>query len=320
MTLTVSTDPQAAKTTLDAVRLIKEELGCHTSLGVSNVSFGLPSRPTVNSAFFTLALSRGLSAAIMNPHSDEMMSAYRSYCALTGLDEGCREYISYVKTKSQDVKNVKPDSTITLKDAVGRGLSALAAELTCELLKTKNALEIINGELIPALDNVGIGFEEKRVYLPELLMSAEAASAAFSEIRAAGVNGLTAKAEAKTTKILIATVEGDVHDIGKNIVKLLLENYGFEVHDLGKDVKPATILEKAKEYSVDIVGLSALMTTTTPAMEKTVRLLKSELPTVKIMVGGAVINEQYAESIGADYAKDAMSAVRYAEAVEKSIN
>ncbi len=315
LTLTVSTDTEAALTTLRAVELIKNELGCHTSLGVSNVSFGLPDRDCVNASFFTLALSRGLSAAIMNPHSESMMKAWRAYRALSGLDKGCAEYVKAAKSAEKVSSTQKPGATITLASAVERGLKAQAAELTRELLLSRAPLDIINRELIPALDRVGIGFENKSVYLPELLMSAEAASAAFDVIKSAK----TEKSAPKRTKILIATVKGDIHDIGKNIVKLLLENYGFAVRDLGRDVPEDTVLKEAKAYSADIVGLSALMTTTAPAMERTVKLLRRELPKVRIMVGGAVITDEYAAKIGAEYAKDAMSAVRYAERVEKEL-
>ncbi len=314
LTLTVSTDGNAAATTLETLGLIKRELGCYTSLGVSNVSFGLPERDVLNSTFFTLALGAGLSAAIMNPHAERMMSAYRAYRALTGLDTGCAEYISAAKSKDAAGQE-KSVSTMTLGEAVERGLSDMARRLTEELISTSLPLDIINRELIPALDRVGVGFEKKTVYLPELLMSAEAASASFGVIKAAR----TERAEAKSARILIATVKGDIHDIGKNIVKLLLENYGFPVYDLGRDVPPELILERARELSVDIVGLSALMTTTAPEMEKTVKLLTSQLPSVKIMVGGAVITDEYARSIGADYVADAMASVRYAEAVEKEL-
>lgn len=332
LTLTVSTDTNAANTTLKAVELIKKELGCHTSLGVSNVSFGLPLRDVMNAFFFTSALSRGLSAAIMNPLSLPMMNAYYTYLAIAGLDEGCRNYIGRVKAgelTSPGAPSVKSagneaaaqqktgsDNRLSLADAIVRGLGARARELTRELLAEREPLDIINSEIIPALDKVGVGFESKKVYLPELLMSAEAASAAFDVIKSQKSDSSVSK----KVKIVIATVKGDIHDIGKNIVKLLLENYGFTVSDLGRDVFPEKIVEKAKELCADIVGLSALMTTTAPAMAETAKLLKAELPTAKIMVGGAVINEDFAKSIGADYAKDAMSAVRYAEAVEKSIN
>lgn len=322
LTLTVSTDKTAGKTTLDAVERIKRELGCHTSLGVSNVSFGLPERHIINAFFFAEALSRGLSAAILNPLSLPMMNAYRAHNALMGIDEGCLEYVNSQKN-GDTVKNQTTASTeASLSSAIERGLASLARKLTAELLKSTDTLDIINGEIIPALDKVGIGFENKTVYLPELLMSAEAAGAAFEVIKSAKTDKTTAKTDkttAKNTRIVIATVKGDIHDIGKNIVKLLLENYGFTVYDLGRDVSPDTVVAKAIEYNADIVGLSALMTTTAPAMAETAKLLKENLPNLKIMVGGAVINEEFANSIGATYAKDAMSAVRYAESVEKEL-
>ena len=313
LAMTVSSDKNAAKETLRAVKLINEELGCHTSLGVSNVSFGLPNRELINAHFFTMALENGLTAAIINPHSSEMMKAYHAYLALSGLDNNFEKYIAYASGISQEsgLNEDLPD----LKKAIIKGMKEQAAELTRGLLKEKNPLEIINGEIIPALDVVGDGFEKKTVYLPGLLMSAEAAGAAFEVVKAS----MPVETGTSKCKIILATVKGDIHDIGKNIVKLILENYGFEVVDLGRDVSPEKIVGEAVRIKADIVGLSALMTTTVPAMEKTVSLLKKEAPDCKIMVGGAVLTEEYAKKIGADfYGKDAMDAVRYAEKVNKA--
>ena len=320
LAMTISADNSAAVTTLDALKTIKTELGCHTSLGVSNVSFGLPNRDAINSTFFAMALQNGLSAAIMNPYSADMLKTYYSFKALKGMDENCAEYISSsdmfitaapiaVKEKSGE----EQECSSKLQYAIMKGLKEKAFELTKELLETAEPLEIVNNEIIPALTTVGQGFENKTVYLPQLLMSAEAAKSAFEVIK-----GFMAGKESAAEKgvIIIATVKGDIHDIGKNIVKLLLENYGFRVVDLGKDVAPEVIVEKAVELRAPIVGLSALMTTTVPAMEETIKQLKIKAPWCKTVVGGAVLTQEYADKISADkYAKDAMEAVRYAESI-----
>ena len=323
LTLTISAEPNAARETLRAVNMIKTKLGAHTSLGVSNVSFGLPHRDAINSTFFTLAMNNGLSAAIMNPYSAEMMKAYYSFCALHGLDENCMEYIAFSETVTQEtvVNNVsKTTSTAehgsSLQNAIVKGLREQAAAVTKEMLVNTPPLTIVQDEIIPALNTVGTGFENKTVYLPQLLMSAEAAKAAFEEIKST----MSASNTADKCVFVIATVKGDIHDIGKNIVKLLLENYGFAVTDLGKDVSPALIVKKAKELNAPLIGLSALMTTTVPAMEETINLARKELPECKIVVGGAVLTQEYADTIGADkYAKDAMETVRYAEEINASL-
>ncbi|MBQ7846773.1 MAG: homocysteine S-methyltransferase family protein, partial [Clostridia bacterium] len=321
LALTVSADGNAAKETLKAVGILKNEMGCHVSLGVSNVSFGLPQREVINSTFFALALQSGLSAAIMNPYSLEMMKSYHAFRALAGLDESCVDYVSFASTltqapapvstaasaavlpEGQDGEGISP-----LQRVVGKGLKAEAAALTRTLLETKEGLTIINEEIIPALDRVGAGFENKTVYLPQLLMSAEAAGAAFDEIKNAAQKGVE-----HGCPVVLATVQGDIHDIGKNIVKLLLENYGFAVYDLGRDVPPEKIVEKTLELNAPLVGLSALMTTTVPAMEETVRMLREKAPFAKVMVGGAVLTKEYADAMGADfYAPDAMAGVRFA--------
>ena len=320
LALTISADNNAAIETLRAVSLINSELGCHTSLGVSNVSFGLPSRDVITSSFFTLAMGKGLSAAIMNPYSLEMMKAYKAFCALNGKDNNCADYINFaatiptVATEAQisaiDTSS-KESYASELQKAIIKGLKERAAELTGELLTISAPLDIVQNEIIPALDVVGKGFEEKRVYLPQLLMSAEAAKAAFERIKEKIPAGASDKC-----RIVIATVKGDIHDIGKNIVKLLLENYGFAVCDLGKDVPPETIVDTAERLDAKIICLSALMTTTVPAMEDTIKLARKQTPKVKIIVGGAVLTQEYADRIGADkYAKDAMEAVRYAESI-----
>lgn len=319
LALTISADHKAALETLAALRTIRNRFGCHTSLGVSNVSFGLPCRDAVNSTFFALALENGLSAAIMNPHSADMMKTYYTYRALKGLDENCTEYIGAADSFAVASPAAQPKAQKSaeeccseLQRAVIKGIQDRAAELAKELLHTAPPLEIVNSEIIPALNQVGKGFENKTVYLPQLLMSAEAAQRAFEVIKSYMVgNGKTASGKGV---FVLATVQGDIHDIGKNIVKLLLENYGFNVVDLGKDVPPERIVEKVVELHAPLAGLSALMTTTVPAMEQTIKLLKKQAPWCKTVVGGAVLTQEYADRIGADkYAKDAMESVRYAE-------
>lgn len=320
LAMPVSADVNAANVTLEALKRIKNDLGCHTLLGISNVSFGIPNRDTVNAVFFSMALENGLSVAIMNPYSADIMKTYYAYKALKGHDENCEEYINTADMFAVTVvdKNVSQQKRMAqeykteLQEAIVKGLKDKSGELTKELLKTDEPLEIVNNEIIPALDIVGKGFEEKKYYLPQLLMSAEAAKSAFEHIK----EYMTLKGGNETDKstFVLATVHGDIHDIGKNIVRLLLENYGYNVVDLGKDVPPEKIAEQTVKLHAPVVGLSALMTTTVPAMEETIKLLRKEAPWCKIVVGGAVLTKEYADKIGADkYAKDAMEAVRYAE-------
>lgn len=312
LAMTVSADKMSAVTTLETVKKITEQLGCNTSLGVSNVSFGLPSRDLVNAAFFTTAMENGLSAAIMNPYSERMMEAYYSFNVVKGLDENCMDFINFAS--QQEVQpTAKQENSLTLKEAIEKGLKEKASEITTAMLGNSAPLDIVNAHVIPALDNVGKRFEEKKLFLPQLLMSAEAAKASFEVIKA------TMSADGSSVKkgsIVIATVHGDIHDIGKNIVKLLLENYGYNVIDLGKNVPPETVLKAVTDNHAPLVGLSALMTTTVPAMEETVKLIKEIAPWCKTVVGGAVLTQDYADKIGADkYAADAMESVRYAESV-----
>lgn len=320
LALTISADNTAAIGTLQALKTIKSKLGCHTSLGVSNVSFGLPERDAINGTFFALALENGLSAAIMNPYSADMMKTYYAFRALHGMDDNCAEYIekspsfATVKADVQTNTNTESETSSPLQKAIIKGLKEQAGEITEKLLVTVDPLEIVQSEIIPALNTVGEGFEKKTVYLPQLLMSAEAAKSAFEKIK----TFMSAKSTPQISKgrIVIATVKGDIHDIGKNIVKLLLENYGFDVTDLGKDVPPEEIVKAAVEQNAPVVCLSALMTTTVPAMEETIKLLRKEAPWCKTIVGGAVLNRDYADKIGADmYGKDAMSAVRYSQTI-----
>lgn len=312
LAMTVSADKMSAVTTLETVKKITEQLGCNTSLGVSNVSFGLPSRDLVNAAFFTTAMENGLSAAIMNPYSERMMEAYYSFNVVKGLDENCMDFINFA-SRQEVQPTAKQESSLTLKEAIEKGLKEKASEITTAMLGNSAPLDIVNAHVIPALDNVGKRFEEKKLFLPQLLMSAEAAKASFEVIKA------TMSADGSSVKkgsIVIATVHGDIHDIGKNIVKLLLENYGYNVIDLGKNVPPETVLKAVTDNHAPLVGLSALMTTTVPAMEETVKLIKENAPWCKTVVGGAVLTQDYADKIGADkYAADAMETVRYAESV-----
>ena len=314
LTMTISSEPNGAKVTLEALEKVREIYGVQTVLGVSNISFGLPNRAIVNSNFYTMAMQNGLSAGIINPSSEAMMQAYYSYCALMGYDENCQAYIENCGQKQEIKTDATSNSQVTLKMAIEKGLKEEATVLAKELIKEQMPLDIIQQHLIPALDLVGKGFESGTVFLPQLLMSAEAAKQAFEVLKeqmsAEGETGL------KKEKIILATVKGDIHDIGKNIVKVLLENYNFQVLDLGKDVPPETIVETAEKENVRLVGLSALMTTTVISMEKTIKLLRKRLPACKVMVGGAVLNQEYADMIDADfYGKDAMQSVYYAQSL-----
>ncbi len=311
LAMTISAEQEAAAATLKALQLIRDELGAYTSLGISNISFGLPQRENINASFFTMALQNGLSAAIMNPGSQGMMKAYYSYCALSGVDKQCMEYISVYSGQTTEA-TAPVGANIPLDQAVIKGLKESAHAAAQELLKTMEPLEIINKLLVPALDVVGKEFEQGTLFLPQLLMSAEAAKAAFEAIKVHFEKSGTV--QEKGEKIILATVKGDIHDIGKNIVKVLLENYSYDVIDLGKDVDPGLVVDTAIEQNVQLVGLSALMTTTVVNMEETIRLLKEKAPHVKVMVGGAVLTQEYADMIHADfYSKDAMGSVYYAQ-------
>lgn len=309
LTMTISTNKDNAVETLKAVKYIRNELGVGTVLGVSNISFGLPKRDAINTAFYTLALENGLSAGIINPLSEGMMNAYYSYNALMGYDDNCQEYIESV---SQIQTTSSANTVMDLKTAVIKGIKEDASACAKELLKDTAPLDVINEYIIPALDVVGDGFENNKIFLPQLLMSADAAKSAFDVIK----QHLIVAGEDKKSgnKIVIATVEGDIHDIGKNIVKVLLSNYGFDVIDLGKDVKCEKVLEEAIKNDCKLVALSALMTTTVANMEKTIKLIHDNTD-AKVLVGGAVLTKSYAKMINADYyAKDAMESVRIAKA------
>ena len=312
LVMTMSTNNESAKITLDTVKEITAR-GGKTVLGVSNISFGLPQRELINSAFFTMAMNNGLSAGIINPNAKAMRQAYDTFCVLGGYDAQCMNYIEkYAVTDTPNTTAKPATAKLNLTDSIIKGLKDQAYRATEEELKTKEPMEIINGELVPALDVVGQGFEKGTMFLPQLLMSAEAAKAGFEAIRQYVQSH--GEAQEKKATIVIATVKGDIHDIGKNIVKVLLENYGYEVIDLGKDVPPEKIVETVVDKHAPLVGLSALMTTTVVNMEESIKELHKEAPWCKIMVGGAVLTQEYADMIGADfYGKDAMQSVYYAE-------
>ena len=316
LAMTISSEPEGAKITLETLRRLRDEVGVCTVLGVSNISFGLPSRPIVNSIFYTMAMQNGLSVGIINPGSEDMMKAWYAFHALMALDSNCEKYIARYAQQpgTTPVQAAGGKHTMTLQSAIERGLKEEASSITAELAEQKDALDIINEELIPALNNVGEGFEKGTVFLPQLLMSAESAKSAFAVLKER--MDQSGEVQEKKGKVILATVKGDIHDIGKNIVKVLLENYSFDVIDLGKDVPPEKVVETVLEQDVHLVGLSALMTTTVVSMEETLRQLREKAPDCLVMVGGAVLNQEYADMIGADfYGKDAMQSVHYAQKV-----
>ena len=332
LTLTVSAEQASAVETLKAMRLCKQELGVRTVLGVSNISFGLPCRGYMNTTFLTLAMQAGLDLAIMNPNTPEMMAAVRAFRVLTSQDEQCADYVqAYAGQQTQTVQTVKAPAAETaapaagvsgaddpLADAVRRGLKKEARAAAEQALLTREPLEVVNLSLIPALDTVGDGFEKGTLFLPQLLQAATAAQAAFDVIKTAIAN--SGQKSVSKGKIVLATVKGDIHDIGKNIVRVVLENYGYEVTDLGRDVDPMRVVQAARETGAPLVGLSALMTTTVPSMQTTIEELhKAGLP-CKVMVGGAVLTPSFAKQIGADfYAKDAKASADYAKQLFESL-
>ncbi len=317
LTMTMSTDNKSAKVTLDAVKQIKA-MGGRTVLGVSNISFGLPQREIINSAFFTMAMQAGLSAGIINPNSKAMMQAYDSYMVLGGFDAQCSSYVEKYAAVTETVA-ASTTGKMSLTDCIVKGFKEQAYKATEEALLSKEPMEVINGELVPALDIVGQGFEKGTVFLPQLLMSAEAAKSGFEAIKQHVLK--SGSVQEKKATIVIATVKGDIHDIGKNIVKVLLENYGYDVIDLGKDVAIETVVETTVKTHAPLVGLSALMTTTVVNMEETIKQLRKSAPWAKIMVGGAVMTQEYSDKIGADfYGKDAMQSVYYAEKLLNNSN
>ena len=328
LVLTVSAEQKAAGETLKALNIVKNELGLRTVLGVSNISFGLPNRELVNKTFLTMALTNGLDLPIMNPNVPSMVWAVRTYKVLADIDKNSMEFISHADEYTEVVGNSKTKEGAVPADngdandgknskllkAMEQGLKNEGAELTRAYLENKDAMEIINDMLIPALDVVGDKFEKGKIFLPQLIMAADVAKVCFDEVK----NYMSAKGgqSEQKGKIVIATVKGDIHDIGKNIVKVILENYGYNVMDLGRDVDPMKVVEAVKENDVKLVGLSALMTTTLGSMEDTINLLKENNLDCKIMVGGAVLTEDYAMKIGADYyAKDAKRSADIAKEV-----
>ena len=322
LAMTISADQQSARVTLETLQRVRDELGLHTILGVSNISFGLPQRELLNAFFFAMAMENGLSLAIINPGSAAMMAAWRSFMALGGLDAQCAGFIgAYGQAQGSLFSgNAAPAAAApaaqggsSLSDCVRFGMPERAAQAAREALDAgADAMALVNDTLIPALDAVGKGFEAGTLFLPQLLMSADAAKAAFAVVQAR----LSGAPQAVKGTLILATVKGDIHDIGKNIVKVLLENYGYRVIDLGKDVPPETIVEEACRHDVKLVGLSALMTTTVASMEETIRQLRAARPQTKVVVGGAVMTAAYAAQIGADhYAKEALDTVRYADTV-----
>ena len=314
LTLTVSAQQDQAAETLRAVRTVHEELGLRTVLGVSNISFGLPNRPLITQNFLIQALGAGLRLPIINPNQREMMDAVAAFRVLSGEDRECRAYVD--RFAGMDAKAAPAPATagMTLDEAIIRGLRADAGKLAKAALETEDELSLVENRLIPALDKVGEGYEQGRVFLPQLLSAAQAAQSVFEVIRASiAQKGGT---PVKKGSLVIATVKGDIHDIGKNIVKTVLENYGYEVIDLGRDVPPETVLRTVEEQHIRLVGLSALMTTTLPAMEETIRLLRTLPRPPAIMVGGAVVTPEYARQMGADYySKDARQSVEIAREV-----
>ena len=308
--LTVSSDPESAMVTLKSVKLLRN-MGLKTSLGVSNISFGLPEREKINTSFFTSALENGLNCAIMNPFSMGMMDVYYAYRVLHNLDSSCTDYIEYTASSEPKQKTkVSQEQIVSLEHSIIKGLKEDAVKTTIKLLNEELPLDIINKRIIPALGDVGESFEKKQTYLPQLLMSAEAATAAFEKIK----EKMPKDSTSDDKGVILATVKGDIHDIGKNIVKVMLESYGFKVYDLGRDVDPQTVCDCVKKTGCKLVGLSALMTTTVTSMEETIKLLHNTYTDVKVVVGGAVLNKEYADMIKADsYSADAMETVRYAQ-------
>ena len=304
LTLTASAEQEAVMETLRALGRVKKELGLKTVLGVSNISFGLPNRPLINQNFLTMALTYGLDLPIINPNVDAMTGAVRAYKLLANIDKNSFDFIAAYNSAAVQKTENKDENNISLEYAVENGLKDESAKATAELLKIADPMEIINGALIPALDKAGEQFEKGTIFLPQLILTAGAAQAAFGVIREKMISENLSPVS--KGKIVLATVKGDIHDIGKNIVKVLLENYGYTVIDLGKDVPCEEVVRAALEHRVKLVGLSALMTTTLKSMEETIRLLRESGSECKVVVGGAVLTPEYAEKIGADfYAKDA---------------
>ena len=314
LTMSVSSSPSAANVTLEAVRMLNGK-GINTTLGVSNVSFGLPARETLNAAFFLSALQNGLSVGIINPSSVPMMNSFYSYRALRGIDKDFNDYIAYQSKNTAAPEQIQTQKTAkaeerSLYSEIVNGMRDRAVLEAGLLSETTEPLDIINQHIIPALDCVGRDFESGKIFLPKLLRSAECATAAFNEIK----SKISKQKQSAKGEIILATVEGDIHDIGKNIVKVMLESYGYTVIDLGKNVPKEVVVQKIIDTGCTLVGLSALMTTTVGSMEETIKLIRQRGLSAKVMVGGAVLNAEYAQMIGADYyGCDAMESVKIAK-------
>jgi len=311
--LTASAQQKEVRETIRAVALVKEKLGLKTTLGVSNVSFGLPDRELLNRTFLAMALTAGLDAPILNPMAEAMTDTIKAYNVLWNIDKEAAEYISSRSAVNEQPVFKEKEENQSLKKLIIDGMKEEAVLTVKKLLREINGLEIVDTFLIPALDVVGQKYESGEIFLPQLIQSAETVKRAFEEIKDNMLKNAGEVTGVSKGKIVIATVKGDIHDIGKNIVKILLENYGFEVYDLGKDVPAESIVKKVREEKALMVGLSALMTTTVKSMEDTVKALRLHCPDTRVMVGGAVLNEDYAKMIGADYyGKDAGEAVKIA--------
>ena len=314
LTLTVAAQQDAAMDTLIALKKIKEKYGVKTTLGASNISFGLPERKVVNRTFLTVAMTYGLDAPITDPTEKELVETIKAFEALTMRDEDSKEYIEYFSNQKETETKIKEVAKEEdLKEIIIKGKIDKAEKATIEALKTNESLEVVSGFIIPALEIVGKKYETGEIFLPQLIKSAETSKKAFEVLKK---NMKIGDEAISYGKIAMATVKGDIHDIGKNIVNTLLENYGYEVIDLGKDVPVEEIVRVAKEEKLKLVGLSALMTTTVISMEDTIKAIRKENLDCKIMVGGAVLNEEYSKKIGADYyCKDGMAAVAVAKEV-----
>ncbi len=313
MVLTASAQQEDVGETLKAVNLVKEKLNVKTILGISNISFGLPNRELINKTFLAMSLQSGLDLPILNPNNKEMINIINAFKVLNNQDIGAANYIDMYGNETSNSNGLKIQSgNLTLKEIVMKGIKEEAYSKTKELLKDRGELSIINEELIPALDEVGEKYEKGIIFLPQLIQSAETVKNAFTAIKEKLREDNSPKIN--KGKILMATVKGDIHDIGKNIVKVILENYGFDIIDLGKDVETERIVEEVKKNNIKLVGLSALMTTTVNSMKDTIKALKESGMDCKVFVGGAVLNKEYAEMINADYyAKDAKEAVDIAK-------
>lgn len=313
LTLTASAQQQDVMATIDAIKLVKQRLNLKTVLGVSNVSFGLPQREQLNSVFLAAAFGAGLDAPIINPLSDVVMNTVRTFKVINNQDKNAVEYVGAFSGEAAADAEKKVSSSSsgkTLYDIIVDGDRASAADAARKALESSTPIEIINSSFIPALDIVGKKFEKGEIFLPQLLMSAQTVKNAFDVLKAAS----NSSEQQNKGTIVIATVYGDIHDIGKNIVKMMLSNYGYNVIDLGKDVPPQTVVDTVLEKNVKLVGLSALMTTTVKSMADTITALRKAGANCKVMVGGAVLNEEYAKLVGADfYAKDALESVKIAD-------